>query len=371
LRARPAPLRECARAGIQTRPCSDSNLTTGTPTRALRAGDLVTVRSASEILATLDAGAKLDRLPFMPEMLRFCGQAFRVAAVAHKTCDPAHKTGGRRMDAAVHLEGLRCDGSSHGGCQAACLLFWKTAWLRPAVQLAPAPQPPADPTPILLSATATGAGPGAPTIYSCQATCLFDATRPLKWWQVDQYLRDLASGNVGFAHWARVLVLAWLRALMRVGIGYRLTSRLYRLLHRRLLDREPPAGCGGPIAVGAPTPAAALDLQPGEWVRVKPDDAIRATLNAQSKNRGMWYDDEAAVFCGQSHQVEARVERIINEVTGEMMEMKTPCITLKDVTCRSLYSRDRLFCPRAITPYWREIWLERTAPPARGAGGSN
>ena len=96
---------------------------------ALRAGDLVVVRSREEILATLGDDGMLDRMPFMPEMLQHCGRTFRVAAVAHKTCDPAHKTGGRRLADAVDLEDIRCDGSHHGGCQAACLIFWKTAWL--------------------------------------------------------------------------------------------------------------------------------------------------------------------------------------------------------------------------------------------------
>ena len=26
---------------------------------------------------------------------------------------------------------LRCDGKAYGGCQAACLIFWKEAWLKP------------------------------------------------------------------------------------------------------------------------------------------------------------------------------------------------------------------------------------------------
>jgi hypothetical protein len=34
------------------------------------------------------------------------------------------------MENAVHLVGVRCDGSAHGGCQAGCLIFWKDAWLR-------------------------------------------------------------------------------------------------------------------------------------------------------------------------------------------------------------------------------------------------
>ena len=91
---------------------------------------MVEVRSEEEILRTLDADGKLDGLPFMPEMLGFCGQRYRVRARAHKACDTIDWQQYRRMDSAVHLEELRCDGSAHGGCQAGCLLFWREAWLR-------------------------------------------------------------------------------------------------------------------------------------------------------------------------------------------------------------------------------------------------
>src|SRR5262245_41073430 len=86
----------------------------------LRAGDWVEVRSKADILRTLDKRGELGSLPFMPEMFRFCGQRFRVFRRAHKTCDPPNGMGGRKMANAVHLEGLRCDGAAHGGCQAGC-----------------------------------------------------------------------------------------------------------------------------------------------------------------------------------------------------------------------------------------------------------
>jgi len=97
----------------------------------LKAGMLVEVRSREEILASLDQGGCVERMPFMPEMLKHCGKQYRVSAVAHKTCDTAYKTGGRKLEHSVHLEDLRCDGSAHGGCQATCLFFWKTAWIKP------------------------------------------------------------------------------------------------------------------------------------------------------------------------------------------------------------------------------------------------
>ena len=97
----------------------------------LRAGDVVEVSSLEEIVATLDGTAAVDGLPFMPEMARFAGQRLTVRSRAHKTCDTARASGFRRLDDTVHLADARCDGSAHGGCQAECLLFWKTAWLKP------------------------------------------------------------------------------------------------------------------------------------------------------------------------------------------------------------------------------------------------
>ena len=98
----------------------------------LRVGEWVEVRSIEQILETLDDRGCLDGLPFMPEMLQYCGKRFRVYKQAHRTCDTIESFAIRRMDNAVHLEGLRCDGEAHGGCQAGCLVFWKDAWLRRA-----------------------------------------------------------------------------------------------------------------------------------------------------------------------------------------------------------------------------------------------
>ena len=53
----------------------------------LRVGEWVQVRSAEEIMATLDESGCVDGLPFMPEMLQYCGRVFRVFKSAHKTHD--------------------------------------------------------------------------------------------------------------------------------------------------------------------------------------------------------------------------------------------------------------------------------------------
>src|SRR5690349_307715 len=96
----------------------------------LRRGDVVEVKSAAEILATLDAGGRMAGLPFMPEMAKYCGRRFTVLARGDKICDTIKYTGSRRLDDSVILDSPRCDGGGHDGCQAECRMFWKEAWLR-------------------------------------------------------------------------------------------------------------------------------------------------------------------------------------------------------------------------------------------------
>src|SRR5262245_39865835 len=95
-------------------------------------GDLVEVRAPDEILQTLDPDGTLDHLPFMPEMVEFCGRRVRVSRRAVKTC--VSGSGASTMRAfksdVLLLEGLRCSGAAHDGCQKACMILWRKAWLR-------------------------------------------------------------------------------------------------------------------------------------------------------------------------------------------------------------------------------------------------
>ena len=59
---------------------------------ALHKGDLVEVRSAAEILATLDEHGALDAMPFMPEMVASCGRRFTVSTRTDKVCDTIDST---------------------------------------------------------------------------------------------------------------------------------------------------------------------------------------------------------------------------------------------------------------------------------------
>jgi hypothetical protein len=342
-----------------------------TKTRRFRVGDWVEVRGKEEILKTLDCNAQLDGMPFMPEMFAFCGKRLQVYKRAHKTCDTVFPVRGRRVDRAVHLQ-TRCDGQAHGGCQAGCLIFWKEAWLKPIgtdsqdttsskarpVEARAVPCAGCTESDVWAGAQISKSNGRTPA-WVCQATRLPDATTDLAWWDLRQYLEDYWSGNVTLWQILCSLCFSMYYSLSQAGIGLGPGMRWFynkfnSLWHGTSFPRK--TGC---IPVGQPTPAASLDLQPGELVRVKRHEEILLTLNSDNLNRGLMFDAEMVPYCGRTYRVLKRVTRIVNEKTGEMQEMKTPCIILDTVVCQSRYSSCRLFCPRSIYSYWREIWLER------------
>jgi hypothetical protein len=325
-------------------------------TGGLRRGDLVQVRSAREILTTLDDDGMLEAVPFMPEMVGYCGRRFTVQARTDKLCDTINNTlQSRRLPDAVLLDDVRCDGSGHGGCQAVCRLYWKEAWLR---KVGPA-EPPRTPDAaddaaaaellerVQRSASIVG-DEGAPR-YRCQATQMGAASAPLSTSDPRPYFRELTSGNVTFRTFARVMSRA---AVMQP-------------LHRLRWLPMPPLK--GPSSKSPSTPP--LGLQPGEWVRVKTPDQIRETLTDRGANRGLWFDREMLAFAGRVFRVRARITRIIDERTGAMIELSSDCIVLEDVVCSGELSTGRFFCPRAIYSYWRECWLERVDVPVAVAAG--
>jgi hypothetical protein len=95
-------------------------------------------------------------------------------------------------------------------------------------------------------------------------------------------------------------------------------------------------------------------------VRVKSKKEIERTLDRGNRNRGLSFDSEFLPYCGREFIVRRRVERIIDEPSGRMIELHSDCLILDDVVCGARYHR---FCPRQIYPYWREIWLTRVSAP--------
>src|SRR5262245_37802445 len=209
-----------------------------------RARDLVEVRSREEILRTLDERGCLDGMPVMPEMLQYCGRQFRVSAVAHKTCDTARQTWtGRRLQLTVHLASVRCDGHAHGNCQAECNIFWKDAWLKPAVNMTSGVAMPARGTSSRRAAGCTEAQlventrlpagtDGSEQPYSCQATQMYAATEALAAWDPRQYVYDVITRNCSARRVLRVLCLSWFRWVTdRMPRGRRLAGFANEAMH--------------------------------------------------------------------------------------------------------------------------------------------
>jgi len=99
-----------------------------------------------------------------------------------------------------------------------------------------------------------------------------------------------------------------------------------------------------------------LDLVPGELVQIKTVNEIKATLDANKKNRGLYFDVEMVPFCVRTCRVRARVNQIIEKPTGKMVKIPGDWILLEGTACTGKYHRS---CARAILPYWREMWVRR------------
>ena len=330
----------------------------GVAGKRLRPGDQVALRPPEQILATLDAYGALEGLPFMPEMLQFCGKVFTVAKRAEKICDTICPVGSRRMESCVYLEGLRCDGAAHGGCQAECRIYWKEEWLTRLPTGTAAPEPDAASVAHLRATLqAQVRQPDQPEMFRCQATEARRATTALPDLDLRQYVREITSGNVSSAQLLRVALRA---------VPYELRRLVYSAMpsHLRPFARRVLALLRGAQPGSRPRPAP-LNLEPGDWVEVRSAAEIRATLNVRGADRGLSFSaPEMLPACSKRFRVRRRVTRIIDEATGRMLSMKHDCIVLEGFVCTGHRSAGRWLCGREIYPYWREAWLKRVPNPA-------
>lgn len=318
---------------------------------SLRPGDKVRLRPMAEILATLDHTASLDGVPFMPEMTAYEGRTLTVYKRLEKICDYfGDATRSRRMTNAVLLRETRCTGSSHGGCEAECRIFWKEAWLEHAddTPADPATQPAEKLSPVfipleVLEDNTHRIDPVHGEVFRCQATEAPRASTPLPEKAVGQYVREVRVGNVS----------TW--DLIRVGVGAATLKVARRLGVRPYL----PLKVAGKNRVNGQK----LGLQPGDWVRVRSADEIGKTLNEGAAHRGLVFTHEMVAYCGKTFQVRSRVHRLVDERTGKLLNMKSECISLEGAVCTGFRSSGAWFCAREHFPLWREDWLERVDPP--------
>lgn len=322
--------------------------------RPLRPGDVVEVRSATEILATLDGDAALGRMPFMPEMAQYAGRRFTVSRRVDKICDTIAYTGNRRMHDTVYLEDLRCDGSGHAGCQGGCKLYWKEAWLRRVDDDAIAVREPNGDADKLKRHTHIGARTvrefdGVPSeVWRCQATDALKASERLRGYDLRQYWRELTNGNFGTFRFVRLLARAF---IMEVACRFGLITHI------------PLRGHGNESA-----PREPLGLQPGDLVQVRSPSEIAPTLDASGLNHGLSFDREMLPYCGRTLRVKDRVQRLVDDKTGRMLNIRKDCLILEGAVCSGESSVRCWFCPREIHTYWREAWVRQVDKPNHSEG---
>ena len=304
-------------------------------TKNLKSGDIVKVLPPLEILKTLDSEGTLNNLPFMPEMISCCGKIYKVRSKLEKTCVTCLASNNLVTDKmkefvfndVVLLDELRCSGNSHGDCQIGCMILWKEAWLKKSNgrnENISINQKDIDELKKQLKIRENDGR------YFCQATQLNISTVDIsKNKRRVKLLKEMFTGEIKFYTGVKSIVKPTWRKL-----------RPSTLIKGRLTK----------------TPTYALNLQPGELVEVKSFDEILETLDQSGMNRGLRFYYDLKQHCGKKFKVRNRLDRMINEATGEMVEVKNTVI-LENVNCT--YEYQSYGCPRSKFHYWREIWLKR------------
>ncbi|GIV46002.1 MAG: hypothetical protein KatS3mg036_0820 [Ignavibacterium sp.] len=299
----------------------------------LKPNDLVRVKSFEQIIQTIDDEGCLDGLPFMPEMIDHCGKIFRVSLKVEKTCvdNPTMYMAEFRNNDVYFLEDLRCSGIYHDGCQRYCRLFWKESWLE-VVKGNPEENEASTELKdeIIKQRLKTKQ---SEEIYFCQSTQLRNATKPLSAKEkIFKLFKDVQIGTYNFYEALKLLI-----------------QPLIRKVIKKIKDQHPKGEL-------TKTPEEVLNLQPGEVVQVRSFEEILKTLDKRGKNKGLSFEPDMKMFCGKQFTVRNRLEKMILERNGKMVEVKNSVI-LDGVTCECFFAFGG--CPRKEFQYWREIWLKR------------
>ena len=101
-------------------------------------------------------------------------------------------------------------------------------------------------------------------------------------------------------------------------------------------------------------------MKRGDTVRVKDRAEIQATLDRGQANRGLHVCYEMAPLFGKTTKIRDRVDRIIDERTGQMRVLSNT-VTLDLGEGKCFCGQETGDCPRGELMYWREIWLEPEA----------
>jgi hypothetical protein len=96
----------------------------------------------------------------------------------------------------------------------------------------------------------------------------------------------------------------------------------------------------------------------GDWVRVREQGEIRATLDADDKLRGLKFMETQWLYCGGTY----RIDRVVRRMLDDSKQMRTisHAVVLGGVTCDG--PDGTAGCGRACALMFKDDWLEPAMP---------
>ena len=105
-------------------------------------------------------------------------------------------------------------------------------------------------------------------------------------------------------------------------------------------------------------PDNTLGLRPGDWVEVRSEAEIVATLDENGALENLPFMPEMQPFCGRRFQVRARADR--TSMAKLWMRAMDDTVHLEGLRCSGA-AHDG--CSRACALFWKEAWLRRADAP--------
>jgi hypothetical protein len=102
-----------------------------------------------------------------------------------------------------------------------------------------------------------------------------------------------------------------------------------------------------------------LNLKPGEWIEVKSEQEILATLDQKGRYKGLGWMCNMRKFCGKRYRVFKRLETMLLESNRQYRKVKDT-VLLEGVMCDG---EEWYGCDRSCFHFWREVWLKRAPSP--------
>jgi hypothetical protein len=110
------------------------------------------------------------------------------------------------------------------------------------------------------------------------------------------------------------------------------------------------------ILNGAGETKRSQGLHPGDIVRIKSRDQIKATLDNWNRLKGCAFMEEMWAYCDTTQRVLKKVEQFLDERDYHIKKCKSVFL-LDGIICNG--TKDFGRCDRSCFFFWREEWIEK------------